>query len=415
MKKKRIMIACLVIGFIVGSLWMVYRLQENNKQQEQLSAQQKVEEIQEHYGSLVQTQRVTLMYQLQEDTYQLAGTLGKGEVISLADEEITAETEYFYADQLGYYVRYQDVMPVNEMITYDQRFQNYIPFDESIVLKEKTTLYDETGQLVLSMPEAMTFPIVIKEDDMYGVNYKDRLVWVRRQDVDQVVEVKNSQAKKATAIRTFCYHKVYDPKEETCNKIICHAMSQMEKHFKYLKEEGYFTMTMQEMLWYIKGKVNLPYKSVCLTFDDGGLNTKNVIKVLEKYDLHATLFLIAKKKADYMISDHLELHSHTYDMHTYGHCNISPRGSAVLCKNSDVVLKDLIKSREVLDGAIAFCYPYYEYNDQLIQLVKEAGFQMAFEGDTGLVRVHDDPYKISRYTFSNNSSVNELAYWLHHE
>lgn len=417
MKKKLIIIAVVLTLVVMAFLGYVHY--ENVKEQERLALlqqqEQQLEEVKSHFSEKVQTQRITLLFNKTEDKYVVAGSLGKDEVLSLVEQELTYDTEYFLCEEYGLYVKYQDVLPITEEITYSLRHKNYVPFNESIVLDKNTIFYDEDGELVLTLYTGMTLPILIKEDTCYGVDYQDRLLWVRKEDVKEVIKQENSTAKIATGIRVYCYHQLYDETKAKCTKIICHSLSQMNSHFSYIKNAGYFTMSMQEMQWYVKGKANMPYKSVCLTFDDGGANTPWVVEVLEKYDLHATLFLIANRLNDSMISDNLELHSHTYNMHTYGHCNISPRGSAVLCKNRKDVLADLKKSREVLNGAYAFCYPYYEYNNQLISILKEAGFTMAFMGDDGLVRVGDDPFKISRYTFSNNSSVNELKYYMHRD
>jgi len=417
MKKKLGIIAVVIAVAIMAILGYVHY--ENVKEQERLALlqqqEQQLEEVKSHFSEKVQTQRVTLLFNKIEDKYVVAGSIGKDEVLSLVEQELTYDTEYFLCKEYDLYVKCQDVLPITEEITYSLRHKNYIPFNESVVLDKNTIFYDEDENLVLSLYTGMTLPILVKEDAYYGVDYQDRLLWIRKEDVKEVIKQENSTDKIATGIRVYCYHQLYDESKTSCNKIICHPLSQMHSHFKYIRDAGYYTMTMQDMQWYVAGKVNMPYKSVCLTFDDGGVNTKLVIKMLEEYDLHATLFLIAYKLKDYMISDHLELHSHTYNMHTYGHCSLSPRGSAILCKDKEEVLADLIKSREVLDGAYAFCYPYYEYNKSIIKTLKEAGFTMAFMGDEGLVHVGDDPFKISRYTFSNNSSVNELKYWMHRE
>ena len=417
MKKRTIGIIVLAIFIVVAICGYNYR--EDMKEKERLALLQQQEqqllEVQSHYGEMVQTQRVTLLFEKVDDVYRLAGSLGKGEVLSLVEQELSYDTEYFLCEEYNLYVKYQDVLPVDEDIMYSDRHKNYIPFNESIVLDKNTVFYDENEEMVLSLYTGMTLPILIKEDDYYGVDYQDRLLWVSKSDVKEVISADNSTDKVATGIRVLCYHELYDESVRACSKIICHSLSQMRSHFNYLKEEEYYTMTMQDMLWYVEGKVNMPYKSVCLTFDDGGSNTQYLVDLLEEYDLHATLFLIAYKLDDFMISDNLELHSHTYNMHTYGHCSISPRGSAILCKDEEEVLADLLKSREVLNDAYAFCYPYYEYNKNIIKLLKEAGFKMAFKGDSGLVHVGDNPYEISRFTFSNRANVNHLKYYLHNE
>lgn len=401
-----LLIAAVAIGSLVG-YWQYEAVQQKEAQRRAEQAQL----ISSHYSAWIHTVRETTVYEQTEEGYVAVGRIGADIIVEPQPMEITHESEYFYIPSLQGYVYYEDVMPQEEKVEYDTRHLQYIPFNQTAVV-DRTILYDEQGTLLYDLPIAGRFPIYINEEDKVGVDYDNRLVWIKRDDIREIAEETNSTAKKAKAIRVLCYHKVYDPKSEDCPTIICHTKSQVSKHFSYLKEKGYFTMSMQEMLWYLTKKINVPYNSVCITFDDGGKNTKYVIELLEKYDLHATLFLIGKNYGDFMISDHLELQSHTYAMHTYGHCNVSPRGSAILCKDKETVMADLKKSKE-LTNAIAFAYPYYEYNKKTIAMVKEAGFLLAFEDEKGLVKPGDDPYTISRYTLTSYAMVNELASILH--
>ena len=415
MRKKKILVVILGISLVFSSIYgvMLYNDIEQKKEQAAIQkAEDRLKIIQAHYASRVITDRITHLYELVNDKYEVVGTVGKSQVLEIAEMELTASSEYFYCEDLGYYVKYNDVSPQEEKIDYDTRFLNLVPFNESIVLEGKTVMYDENGNIVLALPKSSTFPIIVKETNTYGINYNERLLWINKSDVKEVVKQTNSTKKIAKALRVLCYHKVYDPKEENCGLIICHSMSQIDSHFSYLKKHNYYTMSMQDMLWYIDGKANMPYNSVCLTFDDGGKNTKNLVKLLEKHDLHATLFLIGSKYRDYMVSDNLELQSHTFDMHSDGYCSITPRGSAIVCLSRSKVLADLKKSKE-LTNAIAFSYPFYEYTKETISRVKEAGFLLAFEDNTGLVKVKDNKFTISRYTLSNVSTVNQMASLLH--
>lgn len=113
-----------------------------------------------------------------------------------------------------------------------------------------------------------------------------------------------------------------------------------------------------------------------------------------------------------MISDNLELQAHTYNFHTRNHCSKTSFGSAHMCKSKKAFLADLIKSKE-LTNAIAFAYPYYEYDKQTIKTVKEAGFLLAFEDNHGFVHKGVNKYTISRFTFARDSSLQDLINVLH--
>ena len=136
---------------------------------------------------------------------------------------------------------------------------------------------------------------------------------------------------------------------------------------------------MEDISLFVDGKIQLPKKTVVITIDDGYF-VQAMINVLEEFDFHATLFLIGKagNPSDYQ-SPNLEIHSHTYGLHYTGACS-GGQGSPLKCLSRDKILEDLKKSREQLNGSKVFCYPYFEYNDYAISLLKEAGFEMAFIG-----------------------------------
>ena len=173
---------------------------------------------------------------------------------------------------------------------------------------------------------------------------------------------------------------------------------------KYLKDNDYYTATMEDLDLWIDKKINLPEKTVVITIDDGWFLTSN-IAILEKYNLHATLFLIGHLASpdDYK-SNSLEIHSHTWDMHNLGECPIN-RGGAILCKDRDYILEDLKKSRESLNNSEYFAYPFYEYNDHAIGMLKEAGFRMAFAGGSRKVTQGIDKFKIPRYGMVNTDTM----------
>lgn len=73
---------------------------------------------------------------------------------------------------------------------------------------------------------------------------------------------------------------------------------------------------------------------------------------------------------------------------------------------------DLKTSSEKTLNSTVFCYPFYEYNDYAISVLKEAGYTMAFAGEYAggqyKMTVGADKYRIPRFTLLSDSSVNYL-------
>ena len=96
------------------------------------------------------------------------------------------------------------------------------------------------------------------------------------------------------------YHYI-EPKlnnHETDNKSIIN-LEDFEQNMKYLHDEGYRTITLNQLEQYVSGKISLPQKSIVITFDDGYQNNYTLAyPVLQKYNFHASLFVIGSKIQD---------------------------------------------------------------------------------------------------------------------
>lgn len=211
------------------------------------------------------------------------------------------------------------------------------------------------------------------------------------------------------------YHFFYNPEGgEVCNEGICLSVQKFESHLQYLKNNGYYTLTMKEFRDWMYGEIEIPEKSVLITIDDGAMGTgahngNKLIPLLEKYDLHATLFLITGWwSIENYRSPNLDIESHTYDMHMGNICANQPRGSQLLCSSKEQVLEDLKKSIQITQSTKAFCFPLYAYNDTVIAQVQQAGFELAFVGGSYDATRKSNKYKIPRYPIYSNITMDQF-------
>ena len=413
-KKIIILVIILFLLLIIGTI-LVLHVIKDIKIEEQHNQLQK--EISNHYNEFVKTMKEAIIYKLENGNYIEEGKIGKEQELSLKEIEITYETEYFeiISFEDSYYIHYQDIEKINKLSTVSDRYKKYIVFNENIITKDITNFYDESNNLVYSLNKSFNLPIIIKDTEKYGVEFNQRLLYINKEDVKEIKNNKNTNENEAKKIRTFAYHRIYDPKTEKCNEVICHTETQFESHIKYLYDNNFFSLTTKELEMFIDNKIRLPKKSVVLTIDDGTL-VKRAIPILEKYKLNASLFLVTSRfnKQDFIdfTSDYLELHSHTHNMHKAGQCaGYGTQGGGILCLKESEVLEDLKKSREILNGATAFCYPFYDYSQRAINLLKEAGFEMAFAGllnAKGYSYVGTNKMLIPRVTILSYTSFNEF-------
>ena len=362
--------------------------------------------IKSNYGSAVKTIKDTKLYINDNGKYKDVGNINKDNILELETiDNINLNNKYFKLLDSDYYVSYKDVEPTDESI--NKRYLNYIEFPIEVTTKESVVYYDDSFNELFSLNIPVTSKVVVNLDDYYGISLLSRLVYVRKEDVSNTLEV-DSIEEMAVSVPAILYHFIYLDGDSSCNDIICHSEEQIDSHFKYLADNDVFTLNTSEVLSFIKGEINLPKKSILITIDDGA-RAENFIPFLEKYGLNATLFLVSSwYPVSKFSSPYLEVASHTHNMHTTGVCPTG-QGGGINCLPKDEILNDLRLSRETLNNAKAFCFPFYEYSDYSINLVKEAGFEMAFIGGSTKIKKGINPYKIPRYPILSSFGVDYIS------
>ncbi len=413
MKKKIILLIVLFIIAIIGGSFSFFIYHEKQKTIEEQLKKAKAEstliDIENHFANTVITTNETKLYKLDDKKYKQIGTIGKNQLLRLTDKNnnITKKTRYFYIESLDLYISYKDVKPNEVELREDNRYKNYLLFDENIVSKNNVKLYDSDKQtMVLSLDNPIDVPIIIKDDLGVFVEYFNKLLFIKNEDIVSTYVIKNNKYEETTRIPVTCYHYIYNSDDNTCNDASCLSKEVVESQFNYLSSNNYFTLNTTELRLFIEGKLRLPKNSILVTIDDG-LGAEDFIPLLEQYKINATLFLISSRYLkDKFVSPYLEIASHTHDLHNKGVCN-GGEGSPLKCLDKTTLVNDLKTSRENLNLTEAFSYPFEEYNDYSIEAVQEAGFRMAFAGGMQRVTRGINLYKIPRIIIKNNMTLNQ--------
>ena len=411
--KKFVLFLTGVLLIVLLSLGVLLYLKNKDEKLTIFNHNKLINEIEKNYNKTVKTNKETNLYIKDGEEFKKAGTISKDFVLDIEKLEKN-DIPYYRITSTDYYVSYKDVTKADEAIAGDIRYDKFIPFDNNIVIKKDTKLYLE-DETYLTLDEEIEKPLLVKEEQKYGFIYLDKLFYVNKDDVS-LKENKNSEEKKASKVLTLTYHFVYDPEEKSCNQSICHTLNQFESHLKYLKENNYFAMRLPELEMFIDGKVNIPYNSIVLTIDDGHL-TEKAFRLLEQYETYATLFVITNHFEDFskFESPYLDLQSHTNSMHKQYACKgMGSQGGGLLCAKEDEAVEDLKISQEKLGGAdkvVYLSYPFFDFNDHAIEILKKAGFKMAFIGQwntKGFSAPGTNKYKVPRLTVFSDMSVDKL-------
>lgn len=203
------------------------------------------------------------------------------------------------------------------------------------------------------------------------------------------------------------YHFFYDKSKETDKDGNWIEISNFEEQMKYLAENDFYFPTWEQVENYIDGKQELPEKSVVITVDDGDPSFFELaVPIIQKYKIPTTSFVItywygnrANDKQDYV-----SYQSHSYDMHKAG----SNGKGVMLSWDYDKIKDDILLSRDVLGGANIFCYPFGQYNDLDIKVLKENGYRLAFTTKGGKVKKGSSKYELPRVRISGNTGIEEF-------
>ena len=69
------------------------------------------------------------------------------------------------------------------------------------------------------------------------------------------------------------------------------------------------------------------------------------------------------------------------------------------------MINDLELSVSKTNTRLAFCYPFYQKNDTMVEALKESGFSVAFVGGNKKAKQTDSKYQVPRYIIYKNTSL----------
>ena len=417
MGKKIVLLIAILLLISTGFFCFISYNNKQNEIKKEKEMKVQLEDRIKHYGNYVITNKETNLYKLENNGYKENGKIGNSVKVILDNIDVKYNTDYFYIKDLDSYIYYKDV-DVTDEFTYNDRYKKYIPFNKNIKTNNITNFYDENDNLVYQINDSFDFEVIINGSEKYGIEYNNQLLYVKNIDIDSVYDKDNGSSNK-DRIKTLTYHLIYNPETTNCDESICQTLDMVESHLRYLSENDYMTLTMDELDMYMDGKLNIPKKSVVITIDDATVFDLAALDLFAKYKVYATLFVITKfnDNYDYLKSDYVARESHTNNMHNQYECaGYGSQGGGILCLPEDKVLEDLKTSQDKLGGSKYFSYPFFDFNDRAITLLKQAGFKMAFIGqyDTDGYSYPNvtDKYKMRRTTIFSDTSMEEFISYL---
>lgn len=201
------------------------------------------------------------------------------------------------------------------------------------------------------------------------------------------------------------YHQLTQDKSKAGRYVL--TVEQFEQDLIYLKEKGYSSVTLQQLLDYASGAGDLPEKPFMITFDDGCETVyAYALPLLEKYGFTAVCFAIGSVADKYSrINDHnlsysnltwdeikelckggiIDIQSHTYDLHKNadGRNGAQKKKSETFEQYSEFLTADALKMKEKMieftgKAPVAIAYPFGSYSKESKEILKNCGIKAAF-------------------------------------
>lgn len=194
--------------------------------------------------------------------------------------------------------------------------------------------------------------------------------------------------------------------------------SELLKQMTYLRDNGYTTITLNELALAISNQADLPPKPIILTFDDGHLdNYHNAFPILRGLGMVGTFFIITDlpdiQHPDYMswpMIEEMAAAGMQIEIHTKSHRSLEER-------DEDFLVEEIAGSQEIIayhTGSLPrfLAYPGGAYDDTTIQVARDLDLWGALTTRHGYTHGYFERFEMRRVRIRNTTTVDFFAEWI---
>jgi endo-1,4-beta-xylanase len=218
----------------------------------------------------------------------------------------------------------------------------------------------------------------------------------------------------AEEIPVLLYHRIV---ENPTNEWTDTSIEKFEQTMRHLQENGFTSLTADEYVQIKDGNLEAPSNPILLTFDDATPDfITNALPILEKYNMHAVLFVVSDWiDGDYSMTSEqltslvnnslvsLQNHTKSHTPDTVWTTNITAEQANEEIATANEYLKTLTGNDPIL-----MAYPYGAYNEHAIKANEDNGIRYAFKAGLN----DDGPFEMGRYYIKMETTVADITNWL---
>jgi peptidoglycan/xylan/chitin deacetylase (PgdA/CDA1 family) len=213
------------------------------------------------------------------------------------------------------------------------------------------------------------------------------------------------------------YHHIQTPPvgADAVRRDISVAPERFESHLKYLYDNGYHVITLDDLLNYLAQGRSLPEKPVILTFDDGYAdNYTDAFPLLKKYGMVGHFFIITDfvnaGRPEYMSWTQIEelaAASQRIGSHSRDHPDLRS-------KSVDYLVWQALGSMEAIQAHIGYhprwvSYPSGGYDDQAIAIFRSAHYWGGLTTQQGALHTAAGIFTLKRVRVRGSHTAEDLA------
>ena len=209
-----------------------------------------------------------------------------------------------------------------------------------------------------------------------------------------------SAASVATTLPILVYHEIRASGDEPADGPTAISLARFESQMRYLHDQGYTTLTMADVVRFLKGEP-FPEKIVAIHLDDGWKSGLATVPVLNKYGFSASFWIIAGTGIGWphMDWDEVESVAANPQFEVFSHTMTHPwqpndtlidwLAGRTPGKGLDRARWEVVESKHVLEEKLQrpvkyLAWPSGHYNETLIDLAHAAGYEALLTIDSGL-------------------------------
>lgn len=211
------------------------------------------------------------------------------------------------------------------------------------------------------------------------------------------------------------YHSV-NPDAAPENRLTVSVIT-FERQMEFLRKHRYNILPLEALADLVKENRKIPARTIAITFDDGYRdNYTYAFPVLKKYGFAATIFLIVDEigKPDRLSWNEIK-QMRDSGVITFGSHSLGPE-PLINIKSKQELKRQIFESKKILEEklgrkAVLFSYPEGRFNDEIKELVKDAGYKAAVVTSPGKKFAGDDIFALKRLRISATSD-NLFVFWI---